>query len=118
MSIEIQDYLKPGKRNIIFIYILYLCGLIFPILTVLGGLFAYVGQSDKDNFLDSHYIFAFRTFWIGIIGAAISMIGMIIFVGIILYILLFVWFALRSIIALQFLIHDQPHPNPKTFWIK
>lgn len=118
MSIDVQDYLKPGKRNIILIYILYLCGLIFPILIVLGGLFAYAGHTDKDNFLDSHYIFAFRTFWIGILCALISLIATIIFIGIILYILLFAWFALRSIIALQYLIHDQPHPHPKTLWIK
>ena len=46
------------------------------------------------------------------------MITTLIFIGPILYMVVFVWFVVRSIVALQFLLEGSSHPNPLTFWIK
>jgi len=118
MNIEINEYIKPSKKNLIVIYVLYALGIIVPLLPILGGIFAYLNQDTKGNFLQSHYKFAFRTFVLGLIGAVISIVTTIILIGPILYVFVFVWFIMRSIIAIQLLFDDKPHPNPLTFWIK
>lgn len=63
MSEEIKEYLEPGKKNIILIYILFLGSLIFPILCFLGGAFAYANKSHANKVLQSHYLFAYKTFF-------------------------------------------------------
>jgi uncharacterized membrane protein len=117
MSEEIKEYLQLGKKNIILVYVLYLCGFVFPIVPFLGGAFAYAGKSHQNRVWQSHYLFAFRTFCICAIGFMLSsMISF--FIAPIIYVIVLVWFVVRSITALQFLFQDLPHPNPLTFWIK
>lgn len=41
MSDDIKEYLDPGKKNLILIYVLYLCGIIIPILPIIGVVFAF-----------------------------------------------------------------------------
>lgn len=118
MSEELKKYLEPGKKNIILIYILYLSGFIFPILPLLGGAFAYANKSHSNKIWQSHYLFALRTFCICIIAFILSLITSSTFIGMIIYILAIIWFVMRSVVALQFLLQNLPHPNPLTFWIK
>lgn len=118
MSDDIKEYLEPGKKNLILIYILYLCGIIIPILPIIGVVFAFANQTHNNELWKTHYIFAFRTFVLGIAGAFVAMITTFVFIGLILYMLIFVWFVVRSIIAMQYLLEEIPHPNPLTFWIK
>ena len=118
MSDEIKQYLDPGKKNLILIYILYLCGIIVPILPIVGAVFAFANKTNSSKLYRSHYVFAFRSFYFGIAGAFVAMITTLILIGSFLYMLIFVWFVVRSLIALQYLLEEQPHPNPSTFWIK
>ena len=118
MSDEIKQYLDPGKKNLILIYILYLCGIIVPILPIVGAVFAFANKTNSSKLYRSHYVFAFRSFCFGIAGAFVAMITTFILIGPILYMLIFVRFVVRSIVALQYLLEEQPHPNPLTFWIK
>ena len=118
MSDDIKEYLDPGKKNLVIIYVLYLCGIIIPILPIVGAVFAFANQGYKKELWQSHYVFAFRTFYLGVAGAFVAMITTFIFIVPILYILIFVWFVVRSIVAMQYLLEGNPHPNPLTFWIK
>ena len=118
MSDEIKQYLDPGKKNLILIYILYLCGIIVPILPIVGAVFAFANKTNSSKLYRTHYVFAFRSFCFGIAGAFVAMITTFILIGPILYMLIFVWFVVRSIVALQYLLEEQSHPNPLTFWIK
>lgn len=117
---EIKTYLQSGQRNIILIYVLYLIGLITPSLSLVGisVAYAYAYQEERNNLLSSHYQFAFRTFVIGVIGIVLDIITSLTFIGIILYWAIFAWCTVRSIIAIQFLLKNSPHPNPMGFWIK
>ncbi len=129
MSESIKEYLGPGKKNLILIYILYLGGIILPLLPIIGAVFAFINQNhkiDKTELLKSHYKFAFRTFILGLLmGAFATFIAFItfftpilLFFMPILYISIFVWFVVRSIVAIKYLLEETPHPNPLTFWIK
>jgi uncharacterized membrane protein len=118
MNDEIKRYLEPGKKNLILIYISYLCGIILPILPIIGVVFAFANMNHNDARWRSHYIFAFRTFAFGLLGIFVSMITTLIFIGPIVYMVVFVWFVVRSIVGLQFAFEGIGHPNPLTFWIK
>ena len=118
MSENVKEYLEPGQKNLFLIYILYLSGIILPILPIIGAVFAFAHQNEKNNFLKTHYVFAFRTFVFGMVCAFIAMVTTIIFIGPVLYIMIFVWFIIRSIYAVQYLLSNTPHPNPLSFWIK
>jgi uncharacterized membrane protein len=118
MSDEIKQYLEPGKKNLILIYVLYLSGIIVPILPIIGAVFAFANKAGNNELYRTHYVFAFRSFCFGIAGAFVALITTFIFIGPILYMLIFIWFVVRSIVALQYLLEGQAHPNPLTFWIK
>ncbi len=118
MDKEIKKYINAGKTNLIVIYILFLCGVVAPLLPIIGAVFAYINKDIKDGFLASHYIFILRTFWIGFIGIIISVITTIILIGPVLYACLFVWFILRIAIGLKYLLNDTEHPNYRTYWIR
>lgn len=124
---EIKFYLEPGQKNLVLIYVLYLCGMILPTLSILGALFSFANQDHKNAFLKNHYIFAFRTFMFGILGGAILMtLNTLIFTFMfsfflltpLLYILIFIWFFVRTISAMKYLANKEPHPNPFTLGIK
>lgn len=118
MDKEIKKYINAGKTNLMVIYILFLCGVVAPLLPIIGAVFAYVNKDIKDGLLASHYTFILRTFCIGFIGIIISMITTIILIGPVLYACLFVWFILRIAIGLKYLLNDTGHPNYMTYWIK
>jgi uncharacterized membrane protein len=119
MNINIKDYIKAGKQNLIAIYILNIISIImFPPFLFLGAYFSYSYKNHKSITWRSHYIFILRTLIFGLIGAFASILTTFIFIGPIISMLVFVWFAVRTIVALQLLLEENPHPNPLTFWIK
>lgn len=136
MDKAIKEYLLPGKKNIILIYITYLAGMVTMFSPIIGACYAYKNRDHKDGFLRGHYEFAFKTFWVGVaVLIAVSCMSglslgfMLLFdseilvfisgvVAFIAYPSTLVWVIVRSIIAIQYLIEDKDHPNPLTFWIK
>ena len=118
MNDEIKQYFKPGKKNIIFVYLMYLSEIIIPLLPLIGAYFAYSNMSNKSKIFASHYTFAFRTFCVAIVGKFIAILTTFILIGPVISFLLFIWVVARSIIALKYLMEDSQHPNPLTFWIK
>lgn len=118
MSDEVKQYLDPGKKNIVVVYVLYLFGIIIPILPMIGAVFAFANKTNKSELLGTHYIFAFRSFAFAFLGYIVIIIFQFSFIGQILKILIFTWFIVRSILALQYLLENKSHPNPLTFGIK
>lgn len=118
MSEEISEYLQPGKKNIILIYVFFVGSFVFPILCLLGGAFAYANQFHANPVLRSHYLFAFRTSFIFVISFILSLAINSIFIAPLLYAIVLVWSVMRGVFALRFLFYNLPHPNPLTFWIK
>ena len=117
MDKQLKEYTESGKKNLIVVYILYLCGVVAPILPVIGVFFAYMNKDKGDNFATSHYIFLFRTFGLAILGWIMSYIFTFI-IGVVLYFALAIWYILRVAIGFKYLIEDNSYPNPMTYWIK
>lgn len=118
MDKEIRRYIEPGKMNLIVLYILFLCGIVAPLLPIIGAIFAYINKDIADKTFASHYIFMFRTFCIAVVGLILSTITAIIFIGPVLYIALVVWFILRIALGFKYLLSNSAHPNYMTYWIK
>ena len=118
MNEEVKQYLETGKKNLILVYGLYLAGMLIPILPIVGAAFAYANSNCSNLVWRSHYIFAFRTFCFTVVGILLAIVTTFIFIGPILYMFVFVWFIVRSIIALQYLLAEKSHPNPLTLWVK
>lgn len=118
MNNEVKEYLQPGRKNLIAVYILYLCGIIVPLLPIIGVASAYLNKNSYDRIYQSHYIFLIRTFFFGLGGIFVSMITTIIFIGPLIYFAVLIWFIARIVIGFKYLIDNKEHPNPLTFLIR
>lgn len=118
MDKQIKEYVLGGKKNLIIVYMLYLCGVAAPILPIIGVVFVYINKDTTDKFTSSHYIFLFRSFCLGLLGYIISFIATFIIIGIALHFALAIWFILRIALGFKYLLEDKAHPNPMTYWIK
>lgn len=100
----------------IIIYLLYLLNFIIPFGALIGLIMAYVNQGDEDNFLQSHYQFQIRTFWIGLLYLMIGILLTAIFIGWLVILFYIVWLIIRCAKGLKYLGKKQPLPDP-TSWM-
>lgn len=100
-SRQTDGWLEPGKTNIQVIYVLYLVGFIIGISAVVGIVLAYLNRGKSEPWVETHYTWAIRTFWIAVLGAIVSMLLMVIGIGFLLMIALAVWVIVRCVVGLQ-----------------
>lgn len=101
----------------IVVYILYLLGIFTGGLTMLVGVvIAYVYRGAGPYWLDEHYRFQIRTFWIAIVYFVISGILMLILVGFLLWLVATIWLIIRSVKGLKAL-QTQHAPNNIDTWL-
>ncbi|RYB97010.1 DUF4870 family protein [Ciceribacter ferrooxidans] len=112
-----DNWMDPGKLNVQIIYVLYLASFVIGITAVVGVVFAYLNRGKSDPWLETHYTWAIRTFWIGILYVAISVVLTLALVGVILAIATAVWVIVRCVIGLQRVSNDQPIERPESWLI-
>ena len=126
-----SDSLLSGKEGTAkLVYVLYLVGLLTGGLTfVVGAIIAYMNEDDAEEWLQSHYLFQVRTFWIGVTFIFISwllvllgglltvvLIGFVIIpIGMVLGFFTVVWLIIRSVKGIKQIDDKQAHPNPTTW---
>jgi uncharacterized membrane protein len=98
------------------IYILYLVGLIFGITGVIGVVLAYVNKADAPEWLQSHYRFQIRTFWIGLVYMIVGGILLFVLVGWLVYLFWLIWLIVRCAKGLKHLELQQSVPD-ETSWM-
>ncbi len=103
---------RPAK----IIYILYLFGIIFDITGIIGVIMAYINKSDAPEWLQSHYRFQIRTFWIGVLYMMIGVILTLALIGYLIILFWVIWLIVRCIKGMKTLDNKQAHPNP-TGWM-
>jgi len=99
-----------------WIYILYLVGLIVPFASLVGLIMAYVNKGAAPQWIQTHYQFQIRTFWIGFLYFLISFLLMFVVVGWLTLLVALVWYIVRCVKGLSALNLSQEHPNP-TGWL-
>ncbi len=104
------------ERTAKIIYILYLFGIIFDITGIIGVIMAYINKSDAPEWLQSHYRFQIRTFWIGVLYMIIGVILSLALIGYLIILFWVIWLIVRCIKGMKTLDNKQAHPNP-TGWM-
>jgi len=114
---QTDRWLEPGQTNALVVYILYLVGLVIGISGLVGLVIAYVNRGKASGFVETHYTWQIRTFWIGLLYAAISIVLMLLAVGFVLAFAVAVWFIVRCIMGIQALQRGEPIKNPQSWLI-
>lgn len=103
------------KKNTIptakVIYILLLVSTIIGITGIIALLMAYVFKDDSAEWLQTHYRFQIRTFWIGLLYVMIGIFTHTIIIGYFILMFAFVWMIVRCAKGLKQLENEQPVKN-------
>ncbi len=97
------------------IYILYLAGFVVGITPVVGLVMAYIYHDNAEPWLQSHYRFLIRTFWIGMLYGILAGILCIVLVGFLLLFIVSLWVIIRCIRGLNYAGKGEPYPNPASW---
>ena len=114
---QTDRWLEPGPNNALVVYILYLAGLVIGISGLIGLVVAYVNRGKAGGFVETHYTWQIRTFWIGLLYALISGVLIIFAIGFVLLFAVAVWFIVRCIIGIQTLQRGEPIKDPQSWLI-
>ncbi len=117
-SDAVARYLAPGGDNVKLVYILYLASFVVGVTILVGVVVAYINRGQAaGTWVESHYTYQIRTFWIGILYSCISFILMIVGIGFLLIIVVAIWTIVRCVRGLQWSAAMKPVPNPQTWMV-
>lgn len=97
------------------IYVLYLVGLLVGVTGIVGVIMAYVNQGQSQAWVQTHYRFQIRTFWILLLYSVIAVLLTLVVIGLVLWPLIAIWFIVRCAKGLMLLEKQQPVPAPATW---
>ncbi len=103
-------------RTAKIIYILYLVGIVIGITGIIGVIIAYINKTDAPEWLQSHYQFQVRTFWIGFLYLIIGGVLTLAVIGYLVFPFYVIWLIVRCAKGIKALDNKQAHPNP-TGWM-
>lgn len=114
---QTDRWLEPGATNVQVIYILYLASFVVGITGIAGVIIAYINRGKAGGWLESHYTFLIRTFWIGLLYGFISVLLTFVLIGVLLALATAVWFIARCVIGLQAVGRGEPIKNPESWML-
>ncbi|MGQ8365481.1 DUF4870 family protein [Glaciecola sp. 1036] len=97
------------------VYILYLAGLIVGVTGIIGVVIAYINKGESEEWLESHYQFQIRTFWIGFLFLFVGSLLAIILIGYLVLLFWLIWLIIRCVKGFQLIDKKLPHPDPTTW---
>lgn len=107
-----------SAKMALVVYILYVLGAVLTggLVTLIGLVIAYVNRGEaQGTWVESHFRWQIRTFWIGLLYSVIATVLLAIGVGAILYGLILVWLIVRVAMGWSHLAKERAVPNP-TSW--
>lgn len=93
------------------IYILLIVGTIIGITGIIAVIMAYVNNDDENDWLQTHYRFQIRTFWIGSLYVFIGVATSQFLIGYLILLFTFFWLIIRCAKGLKQLEKNQPVKN-------
>jgi len=109
-SVSAEKPTTEGTAKII--YILYLIGIIFGLTAIVGVVMAYVNRSDAPDWLQTHYQFQIRTFWLSLMYFIIGVLLYHILIGFFILLFWVIWLIVRCVKGMKFLDRKAPYPDP------
>jgi uncharacterized membrane protein len=114
---QTDRWLEPGKTNVQVIYVLYLASVIVGLTALVGIILAYMNRGKAGGWVETHYTYAIRTFWIGLLYGFISMLLMVVGIGFLLVFAVAIWAVVRCVVGLQAAGRNEPVKNPESWTI-
>ena len=112
-----DSWFSPGRMNVQVVYCLYLVSFVVGLTGIVGLIMAYVNRGKSAAWIDTHYTYAIRTFWIGLLYALIASFLMLVAIGVILIFGVAIWIVVRCVIGLQKASAGEPIARPTSWWI-
>ena len=97
------------------IYILLIIATIIGLTGIIAVIMAYVNKDDSTHWLQTHYRFQIRTFWIGLLYVATGVFLSQVIIGYFILILTFFWLIIRCAKGLKQLENNQPVNNVESW---
>jgi uncharacterized membrane protein len=112
----VARYLAPGGDNVKLVYVLYLASVVVGLTVLIGLVMAYLNRGQAGAaWVDSHYTYQIRTFWIGALYAFVSAVLMVVGIGFLLFFAVAIWAIVRCVRGLQLAAAARPVPDPETW---
>ena len=83
--------------------------------TLVGVIMAYVYRGSAPAWVQTHYQFQIRTFWIVLLGCVIGGGLSLIIIGIPILIAVVIWYIVRCVKGMQYVGRREAYPNPETW---
>jgi uncharacterized membrane protein len=99
----------------LIVYILYLVGFLTGVSAVVGLIVATMQVERADPVSRTHFRFQIRTFWIGLLYAAVGAITLYIAIGVPILLWWVVWTAIRCVKGLLLLNAGEPIGEPESW---
>lgn len=87
----------PDTTMAFVAYALYLASFVVGFTSIIGVVIAYIYRGNGPAWLDEHYRYQIRTFWIGLLYATVTICLAFVLIGLPLMLVLAVWFIVRCI---------------------
>ena len=101
--------------NVNIVYYLYLASILVGITAIVGVIMAYMNRGQGTDWLDSHYTYQIRTFWIGLLYGVIGLVLTFVIIGFAVLLFVLIWWIVRCVKGLQLAGKLQPVPDPATW---
>ena len=92
---------KQSTTQAKIIYVLYLAGFVTGITPLIGLVMAYMARSTSPSWLDTHYRFQIRTFWLGLLYGVIGVLLIVVVIGFLVLLAEAVWMIIRCVKGFQ-----------------
>jgi uncharacterized membrane protein len=112
-----DDWFGASPNNAKLVYILYLVAFAVGLTALVGVVFAYMSRGRAEGWLQSHYTYLIRTFWIGLLYSFLALILAVILIGFLLMIAVAIWWVVRCVKGLQALSRGEAIGNPQSWLI-
>ncbi len=114
---QTDRWLEPGPTNVQVIYALYLASFVIGVTAIIGIVIAYINRGKAGGWIETHYTWAIRTFWIGLLGGFVSVLLLIVGIGFLLALAVAIWVIVRCIVGLQAVGRGEPIRDPQSWLI-
>ena len=113
---DMGGWMQPGANNVKLVYLLYLIGFVIGVSSLVGIVFAYVNRGQSEDWIETHYTYLIRTFWIGLLYFLIAGLLAMLIIGFFLIFASAVWVIVRCVIGLQKASKGEAVANPQSWW--
>lgn len=92
-------------------YILQIISSLIPLTGIIAVVMAYVNRDDSNEWLQTHYRFQIRTFWIGLLYISLGVVLFQVIIGFFILLFTFFWLIVRCAKGLKQLENNEPVQN-------